>query len=201
MHRIQAIAVAACACVAQADLVTYSNWNTLDDVAGSAFFMYRNPGRTGIAFQASTSGDITSVAVPMRIMGSVTRSLHAEIWTVDANSTPQTIIAIGQQTISGLYGISPVRIDIDFQFPAAIEAGTMYALTLHTSGPTIGMNWHGSTLDPQGMVVGRLPGDIWRVKSVTEAGGMPAAQIFVTPTPTTLALLALAALPTRRRRA
>lgn len=201
MRLIRAAAIAACASTAaHADIVTYSNWNTLDDVSGTMFQLFNAPARSGIVFEAATSGDVSSVAVPLAIIGSVQRTVTAEIWTVDEHFIPQTVIATGSQTISGLPDFASFRVDIDFMFQAAIEAGQMYALALHVNGSSTGVHWHGSTLDPQGMVTARLPGDIWRVKSVAEAGGMPAAQIFVTPAPGTLALFGLAGLAARRRR-
>lgn len=201
MHLIRITAVAACACSAHANIATYSNWDNLETLP-STFYAVRNDGRpVGLTFQAAVTGEITSISVPLilPISAGLTRFVGFEVWTLDQNGAPGTSIALGGGFLTSAGQNTPARFDISAQSPALLQAGQTYALTLISTGLS-GAFWLTSPMEPQGSVVSLDANGQWQVRPAAEAGAMPAAQIFVVPAPGALALLALAALPTRRRR-
>lgn len=200
MHLIRFTAVAACVCSAHANIATYSNWDTLETLP-STFYAVRNDGRpVGLTFEAAVTGEITSISVPMVIPlpAGRTRFVGFEVWTLDENGAPATSIALGFGFLAATGNYNPARYDMDVLSTALLQAGQTYALTLISSG--FGVQWTSSPMEPQGSVVSLDANGEWKVRPASEANSMPAAQIFVVPAPGALALLALAALPTRRRR-
>lgn len=186
--------------IAQAGVVpAYSNWDGMDDVGSSVFQVHDAPRRVGLTFESGRTGELASVSVVLSMFGSAPRGVAAEVWTLDASGLPSSVIALGLQTVAGTTGISTQSFDLGFQATGTIDAGQSYAIVLfNSSGPSF--DWNTTTVPSQGNIVSMLPNGQWKSTPAADAGGTPTVRINVVPAPGGLALLAVFAAASRRRR-